>query len=175
MFAHQLPFYSALHRADSGASLPVVRLQVAAAANQINDINNLFPSWCGCLQTLTVLCLEDFNLYQSPCQPPHQKVPLARTRRAPRASPCPAWRWLLHLDGRGLGTMSQNWGDSPLFCIVKRTENRSGDWPPVCKRQPKEALTDCPQLQQPKEVPDAPAPSQAPVASSPAGREQLHP
>lgn len=49
------------------ASLPVVRLQVAAA-NQINGINNFSPSSCGCLRILTVLCFQEFGSFQSHSQ-----------------------------------------------------------------------------------------------------------
>lgn len=69
MFVLRFPFDSVLRRADSVASLPVVRLQVAAA-NQINDISNFFPSLWGRLTVLTVLCLRELRCFQSRCQLP---------------------------------------------------------------------------------------------------------
>lgn len=59
MFALRFSFDS-MCRADSVASLPVVRLEVAAA-NQINDINNFFPSLCGSSWVLPVLCFQEFR------------------------------------------------------------------------------------------------------------------
>jgi len=56
-----------LCRADSVGSLPVVRLQVDAA-NQINVINNFFPSLCGCLQASTVLCFQELGSFPPRCQ-----------------------------------------------------------------------------------------------------------
>lgn len=78
----------------------VVRLQVAAT-NQINDINNFFPSLCGCLQILTALYFQETG-FQSPCQP---------------SFPC-TWctSWLSDLDFRG-GKCTRPEGRSCAVCV----------------------------------------------------------